>query len=70
MLNTKQTFDNPLCNKKVQCGLQKLEVWATIQFDCSDPLYTMNDCKKSSETTEGKRTQWKPVVFAVELFAV
>ena len=30
----------------------------------------MNECKKYSETTVGKRTQWKPVVFAVKIFAV
>ena len=30
----------------------------------------MNDCKKCIETTVGKRTQWIPVIFTVEIFAV
>ena len=41
-----------------------------IQFDYSDPQYTVDHCKKYSETTVRKRTQSKPAVFTVKIFAV
>ena len=50
--------------------LQNLKIWVTFQLDYSDPLYTVNDSTKYSETTVGKRTQWKPVVFTVKILAV
>ena len=36
---------------------QNLRISVTFQLDCSDPLYTMDDCKNYSETTVRKRTQ-------------
>ena len=41
-----------------------------LQLNCSDPLHALSKCKKYSEITVGKRTQWKPAVFAVKRFAV
>ena len=61
---------NTKCQKIAVIELQNLKVWRMIQFDYSDPLYTIDDCKKYSETTVGKRTQWKPVVFTVKILAV
>ena len=50
--------------------LQKIQALLTLQLNCSDPLHVLSDSKKCSETTVGKRTQWKPAVFAVKRFAV
>ena len=50
--------------------LQKIQALMTLQLNHSDPLYALSDCKKYSEITVGKRTQWKPAVFAVKRFAV
>ena len=50
--------------------LQKMKALLSLQFKCSDPLHALSDCKKYIEITVGKRTQWKPAVFAVKRFAV
>ena len=53
-----------------QMELQNLKVLGIMQFDYSDPQYTVDHCKKYSETTVRKRTQSKPAVFTVKIFAV
>ena len=45
-------------------------VCPSSQTGDSGPLHAVNDCSNCSETTVRKRTQWKPVVFAVKRFAV
>ena len=50
--------------------LQKMQALLCLHLNCSDPLHALSDCKKYSEITVGKRTQWKPAVFAVKRFAV
>ena len=50
--------------------MQKIQALLTLHLNCSDPLHTLKDCKKCSEITVRKRTQWKPAVFAEKRFAV
>ena len=61
---------NTNCQKITVIKLQNSKGWGMIEFDCSDPFYALDDCKKCSETVVGKQTEWKLAVFTVEIFAM
>ena len=50
--------------------LQKIGVLSAAHHDCSGSLHTFDECKKYIESTVGIGTHVKPVIFALNLFAV
>ena len=75
LLDSINSSDRPQRNRNLTLEtavirLQKIQALPTLPLICSDPLHTLNDCKKCIGTTVRKRTQWKPAVFAVKRFAV
>ena len=59
-----------LTSETASTRLQKMQALLCLHLNYSDPLHALSDCKKRSEITVRKQTQWKPAVFTVKRFAV